>query len=164
MTTDMPRIAAVSAESDTALRVTWKGGGEDVIELAGWIARASPVLAPLRDPSLFRQPQLIAYGSAVGWGDPDGDLGIDALHLSLLAAEQRPFAAEDLSAWQAETKVSNQEAAEFLGVALSTWNAYKAGAEIPKAVRMACRAATRDPVLFSAHLRPRKTGRPRKTA
>ena len=83
---DMPRIAAVSAETDTALRVAWKGGGEDVIELAGWLARGGPRLSDLREPAVFRMPTPVHYGTAVGWGDPDGDLAIDAYHLSLIAA------------------------------------------------------------------------------
>ncbi|WP_197514189.1 hypothetical protein [Methylobacterium platani] len=164
MTMDAPCIAAVSAASDTALRVNWEGGGEDVVELAGWIGRTSPLLAPLRDPVLFRQPQIVAYGSAVGWGDPDGDLAIDSHHLILLATEQRSFKAEDLAVWQLRAQVTDQEAAEFLGIPLSAWIAYKAGAEIPKVVGMVCRAAVRDPVLFSAHLRPKMVGRARSSA
>jgi hypothetical protein len=59
--------------------------------------------------------------------------------------------------------LSNQEAAEFLRVSLSTWNAYKAGTStVPAAIGMICRAALRDPILLQAHYRPRKTGRPRK--
>lgn len=58
MMQSLPRIAAVSAVSDTAPHVAWKGGGEDVIERAGWIARASPALAPLMDPAVFRTPGL----------------------------------------------------------------------------------------------------------
>lgn len=81
MPEDMPSIAAVSAETDTALRVAWEGGSADVIELAGWISGASLALEPLKDPAVFRAPRLAAYGAAVAWGEPDGDLAIDSWHL-----------------------------------------------------------------------------------
>lgn len=163
MTQDMPRIDVVSAETDTALRVTWKGGGEDVIELAGWLARLSEPLAALKTPAVFREPILTSYGAAVAWGDPDGDLAIDAYHLSLIAAEQRPYGSRDLAAWQAALGLSNNEAADFLRLSLSAYNAYKAGERpVPGLVAMLCRATLRDPVLVHAHHRPRKAGRPRK--
>jgi type IV secretory pathway TrbD component len=59
--------------------------------------------------------------------------------------------------------LSNNEAADLLGISASTWNAYKAGAPIPAAVAMLCRAAQRDPILMQAHYRPRQAGRPRKS-
>lgn len=163
VTETMPRIAAVSAETSTALRIAWKDGKEDVIELAGWLSRVGPVLAPLRDPAVFRAPILAHYGAAVGWGDEKGDLGIDAYHLSLIAAEQRPFSAADLAAWQAAVDLSNNEAADFLRLSLSAFNAYKAGDRpVPGAIAMLCRAALRDPVMVHAHHRPRQAGRPRR--
>ena len=62
-------------------------------------------------------------------------------------------------------QLSNHEAAALLGIAVSTWNAYKAQGNIPSAVAMLCRAAQRDPIMMQAHFRPRRTaGRPRKVA
>jgi type IV secretory pathway TrbD component len=62
-------------------------------------------------------------------------------------------------------QLSNQEAAALLGIAVSTWSAYKAQGNIPSAVAMLCRAARRDPILMHAHFRPRRAaGRPRKIA
>ena len=161
MTTPTPRIAAVTAEGQTALRLRWKGGGEAHAELVGWIATGGEVLAPLLASDLFRAPRIAEHGTAVAWGDDD-DLMIDAVHLEQIAAEQQPFGAQEIAGWQEAMRLSNQEAAGFLGVSLSTWNAYKAGARIPTAVAMLCRAATRDPLLLQAHFRPRKPGRPRK--
>jgi len=62
--------------------------------------------------------------------------------------------------------LSNQEAAELLGISLSTWNSYKAGGKdkVPLPVAIACRAAQRDPIILQAHYRPRKVGRPRRVA
>jgi hypothetical protein len=43
----------------------------------------------------------------------DGDLAIDALHLKMLADEQRPFGNNDVGAWQERVRISNAEAADF---------------------------------------------------
>ena len=66
--------------------------------------------------------------------------------------------------WQKAMALSNSEAADLLGISVSTWNAYKAGASIPGAIAMLCRAARRDPILMQAHYRPRRAGRQRKSA
>jgi hypothetical protein len=92
-----------------------------------------------------------------------GDLAIDAAHLKLLADEQKIFDAREASKWQDELGLSNNEAADLLHISLSSWNSYKAGtAPIPTPLAMLCRAILRDPILVQAHLRPRRTGRPRK--
>jgi hypothetical protein len=135
------------------------------VNLAGWIASGSSDLAPLADPERFATARLMEWGSAVTWAEgEDGDPGIDASHLLMIAEAQAPFSAEEAKAWQAELKFSNREAAAFLGIALSTWNAYRAGDfPVPHLVAMACRASLRDPVLVSAYFRPRPpAGRPRK--
>lgn len=161
MTQSLPRVAAVEWLGDGQIHVTWTDGAADRVNLSGWIGTGGEVLAPLTSEAMFKTVRLGDYGTSVEWGEEDGDLAIDAHHLRLLAAEQRGFIKSDLTAWQAEVGLSNQEAAEFLGIALSTWNAYKAGATIPAPVAMTCRAALRDPILLHAHYRPRKAGRPR---
>lgn len=161
----LSRIARVSAEGASALRIVWDAGDEVVVELAGWIATGGDILAPLRDVTIFRAPAVGEYGAAVVWGDPDGDLAIDAAHLRLIAREQQPFTAPDLAAWQAAAALSNQEAADLLRVSVSQFSAWKAGApRVPASIAMLCRAVHRDPLLMHAHYRPRKAGRPRKTA
>jgi type IV secretory pathway TrbD component len=159
-----PRIARVTVPGPTTLRIKWKQGPTDQVELAGWIATGGDILSALNKPAVFAKARVADYGSSVAWGDDD-DLRIDAVHLEKLAREQRPFGAKDASEWQTEMRLSNSEVASFLGIAISTWNTYKAGGIIPAAVAMLCRAAQRDPVLMHAHFRPRRTaGRPRKTA
>jgi hypothetical protein len=144
------------------LRVTWKNRSPDRIDLSGWIATGSDVLAPLQDPDLFDRPRVADYGASVAWGKNE-DLRIDSVHLIMIAAEQRPFNAAEAARWQRAMALSNQEAADLLGISPSTWNAYKAGASIPSAIGKLCRAARRDPMVMQAHYRPRKAGRPRKT-
>jgi hypothetical protein len=160
----MPRIQKVAASTPTILDVKWKGGGQtEHIDLAGWIATGGDALAPLRNPDLFSRPFVDDYGASVAWDDDD--LRIDAVHLALLAQEQRPFAAREAARWQDEMGLSNREVAEFLGIAVSTWNAYKSTGNVPSTVAILCRAARRDPILMQAHYRPRRpAGRPRKSA
>jgi hypothetical protein len=152
-------IAAVMAEADKSLLVTWQDGRMDRVALAGWIATGGEALAPLKEWQLFATARVGEYGADIEWDD-EGDLRIDAYHLAQLAIEQST--AFDAAAWQRKIGLSNQEAADFFDVALSTWNAYRAGSSpVPGAVRIAARAALRDPLVVQAHYRPRQAGRPR---
>jgi hypothetical protein len=160
----IPKIVSATPTAPTTIDVTWRHGGSDEIDLAGWIATGGELLAPLKDPALFRASRVGQYGEAVEWGE-SGDLAIDAHHLHQIAMEQRRFEKAELAEWQARASLSNREAADFLQVSLSTWNAYKAGTSpVPPTVGMICRAALRDPILLQAHYRPRTIGRPRKSA
>jgi hypothetical protein len=155
---ELPRIAKVKADLPSSLVISWRGGGKSQVDLAGWIAIGGEILAPLRDPALFATARVDEYGADVQWGDDD-DLLIDGRHLRMLADEQRPFGPADIEAWQRAANLSNQEAADFLGIALSTFHAYRKGSSIPTAVQIACRAALRDPMVMQAHFKPRYAGR-----
>ena len=160
---EIPRIEAVKVDAPSSLIVRWRGKrGGDTVNLTGWIATGGDVLAPLKDASIFGRAHVASYGAAVAWDD--GDLAIDAMHLKMLADEQRPFGNNEVRSWQDRVQVSNAEAADLVGVSLSTWNSYRVSAKIPAAVAIALRAAERDPLLMQAHLRPRTAGRPRKAA
>jgi len=63
--------------------------------------------------------------------------------------------------WRKSLKLSIQEAADALGLSKRTVNDYGKAEKIPTAVAMACRAMERDPLVLSAHFKPRKAGRPR---
>jgi Protein of unknown function (DUF2442) len=159
----IPRIERVTVISPTALRIKWKQGATDKVDLAGWIATGGDTLSALHQPAVFAKAEISDYGSSVAWDDDD--LRIDSVHLELLAREQRPFGAKEATKWQEAMQLSNHEAASLLGIAVSTWNAYKSEGTIPAAVAMLCRAAQRDPVVMNAHFRPRRAaGRPRKSA
>ena len=161
MKNELPRIEAVTIEGPSTLRVRWRGKrAADVVNLSGWIATGGDLLAPLRDPAKFSRASIANYGAAVGWDNDD--LAIDTLHLKKLAEEQQPFSNRDIRNWQNAVKLSNNEAADLLGVSVSTWNAYKVNATIPQPVAIVLRAALRDPLVMQAHLRPRTAGRPRR--
>jgi hypothetical protein len=160
MTPETPRIDKVSVTGPGTLRVKWKGKGTPVdVNLTGWIATGGEILAPLNKKNNFGKATVGNYGTAVLWDD--GDLAIDATHLMLIGNEQKKFSKDDARSWQLATGLSNNEVADLLGISLSTWNAYKAGASaIPLTIAMTCRAILRDPLIMQAHLRPRKAGRP----
>jgi DNA-binding transcriptional regulator YiaG len=164
MENELPRIEAVTVEAPATLRLRWRGKkSASTVNLVGWIATGGDILASLKDPAVFGKAHVAAYGGAVAW-DADGDLAIDAVHLKMLADEQKPFSSRDVQAWQDEVEVSNSEAADFLGISVSTWNSYKANAKVPQSIAMTLRCALRDPLLMQAHLRPRIAGRPRKAS
>jgi hypothetical protein len=162
MNQSIPRISTVGAIGASVIKVKWKDRTSDRVDLSGWIATGGDILAPLQEIEVFDSPRVSEYGASIAWGDDD-DLRIDAVHLEQIAAEQRPFGARAAATWQKAMSLSNNEAADLLGISVSTWNAYKAGASIPAAVAMLCRAAQRDPILMQAHYRPRRAGRPRKS-
>lgn len=160
---DLPAIKAVKPlPKPYGLRVTFKDGGTADVDLTGVVHRVK-AFAPLRDPKRFRRVAVIPYGPGVGitWGD---DLDYSAESLRTLADIQAPFAAETFRAWQQALGLSNRQAADVLGLSVETVNKYRAGATIPDVVALACRAVEHNPALASARFRPRRPGRPRKTA
>ena len=159
---DICRVASVEPLAGTALKLGWRDGAESVVELAGWIATGGALLAPLNDRAVWTTAHVADFGATVEW---DGDdLAIDAVHLQSIAEDQREFDVKDLHRWQEDVGLSNNEAADFLGVSLRTWKNYRAGAPIGNAVKMILRATQRDPLLLHAHYRPRRSGRPKRAA
>lgn len=154
------RLKSVKALGASRLKLAWRGGGSAVCDLAGLIARARG-LAPLADSAVFAKAKVIDWGAGVGW--PNG-LDLSAQTLGRIAAEQAVFDASSFRAWQATLGLSNQEAADALGMTLGTIKNYRNGHAIPPAVAVACRAMMNDPHVIAAHYRPRKPGRPRAVA
>lgn len=155
-----PRLKTVKALAGSKLKLTWRGGKTTLCDLTGLIAR-SKVLAPLGEAAVFSKAKLIDWGAAVGW--PKG-LDLSAQTLRRIADEQASFDADSFRAWQAALGLSNQEAADALGLTLGTIKNYRNGHAIPPAVAVACRAMMKDPHIIAAHYRPRKPGRPRVAA
>ena len=81
------RIQAVAVEGPTTLKVKWKRGPTERINLSGWIANGGEILAALSKPDVFGKPRVADHGAAVAWDE--SDLRIDAMHLQQLAVEQR---------------------------------------------------------------------------
>lgn len=157
---DVARITAVAATGASTLAVTWTDGTASAVDLAGWIARGGRRFAALGNALVFADVKRGLYDASVTWDDEEGDLSIDAEHLRMLAEHQAPFDAAAAVRWQEDARVSNVEAADLLGIAPSTWAAYKAGTAIPATVARLCRAMQGEPSMLSAHLRPRMAGNP----
>lgn len=157
------RIAAVKATAPYMVSIDWKPAGHDHVDLSGWIATGGPLLETLLTPSMFATAEVAEHGTSIAWAGDD-DLRIDAVHLKTLADAQRPLDTQELVNWQSEVEISNREAADLMGVSLSTWNNYRAGMTVPTAVQMIIRAVKRDPIIMQAYFRPRRAGRPPKEA
>ncbi|NTE56355.1 hypothetical protein G6M78_14855 [Agrobacterium tumefaciens] len=157
-----PRVKAVVPNLPSFLVIDWIDGSQSTADLTGWIATGGELLNALRSAAIWTTATVTDYGASVEWEGED--LAIDAYHLYQIAEDQRDFDVEDLRKWQEEIGLSNNEAADFLGVTLRTWNNYRAGAPVSHAVKMLLRATQRDPLLMHAHFRPRRTGRPKHAA
>ena len=150
---DVARIQKVHVTSPTTLAVTWGDDSVSPVDLAGWITRGGRPFAALGNALVFAGASVGLYGGNVTWDDDEGDLAIDSEHLRMLAGHQAPFDVAAAARWQEDMRVSNAEAADLLGLAQSTWAAYKAGTTIPSTVARLCRAMRDEPTMLSAHLR-----------
>jgi hypothetical protein len=159
MTTDAPaNIEKVEILPGFGLRLKYRKGGWRKVDLEGFIARYKSV-AKLAEPARFAKAKVIDWGAAIGW---PGDIGIGADTLLRLSQEQASFGPLQFAAWQERANLSNQECADVLGLALTTIKSYRrAGATIPDAVAIACRAMENEPATLAAHFRPRRSGRPK---
>jgi len=137
------RIVAVqAAETSHTVAVTWKDGQSTRVDLSTLLDR-TPIFAPLRDASLFRQVQVGEDGWEIVWPGSE-DLAVDAHHLARLAMEQSGEAMppETFRAWRVAHGLSLTRAAQVLGLSRRTVAYYESGARIiPKLVRLACKGA-----------------------
>lgn len=164
------RIDDVAVLGGMQVLVRWRDETASLhVDLAGWIGTGGAVLAPLKRPEIFARAVVGDYGASLTWDGGEGDLSIDAHHLRQIALAQAPFRVGTAPGryardWQARVGLSNQEAASLLGIVPSTWNAYKAGRALPRALGLLMQASERDPLILQAHYRPRTRGRPRRAA
>lgn len=156
-----PRIAKIETKPGAILRFLVKG---DKVwrqaDLSGLVPRYA-LLEALKDEALFANARIIDWGAGVGW---PGERDVYAGTLLRLSEEQSRFSNADFRAWQAAVRLSNNEAADVLGVSLGTVKNYRSAGEIPSGIAIACRAMQRDPAVLAARLVPRRAGRPRKAA
>lgn len=161
MANTYPRISRIHpAGAPWALTIDWENGERDTVDLTGVIARV-PAFKPLEDAALFHQVEVVAFGDAIGWPG-NLDYGADTLHM--LAEEQRPMTGTAFKRLIQTIGLSTGEIADILGVAPSTIKNYVRAERVPAHVAIAMRAIVRDPTVLRAHFRPKKAGRPRKTA
>ncbi len=153
-----PRIEKIDVTGPFRLTVQWQNGAENTINMEGVVYGFAP-FAPLRDPVSFANLEIMGWGDGIEWPEHGLDYSADSLHF--LTQEQQPLLPRHLKLWQQRMKLSNNEAADWLGVSLSTWKTYiRDGSNIPQVVQIAIRAAEQQPGIFQAQYKPRHTGRP----
>jgi len=156
MTANLPNIEKLKVEKPYILHLKFRGRKWRTANLAGLIARET-FLKPLSDASLFAQAAVIDWGAGVGWSD---DRDLSASTLWRISEEQSAFTNADFVRWQASLDLSNQEAADALGLSLRTIKNIRSGVvPVANAVAIACRAMQADRTLLAAHFEPRKPGR-----
>jgi hypothetical protein len=160
---ELRRLRAVSAVRGKpyVLRVIWKDGSTDVVDMTGVVHRLE-AFAPLRDPGAFRKVRVIAEGLGIGWSK-----GLDyaARSLRILAEEQRRLTGADLIAFEKQAGLTTAETAEILDVAPRTIVSYRRSQRLPRAIGSMLRTMREDPAVLAAHYRPisrRPRGRPKK--
>ncbi len=159
MTPNFRRIATVEAQPGYRLKVTWRDGGEAVVDMTGVVHKQAH-FAALKDAAVFRQVAVIDYGTGIEWAN-----GIDysADSIEAMADEQAAMTVGELRAWKREMELSTNEMAGIFGFSASTVKAYLAGeSPIPVAVQIACNAMWGNRAILYARFRPRVAGRPRK--
>jgi DNA-binding transcriptional regulator YiaG len=144
------------------LTVTWTDGSKDKIDLTGLITRDPNFRVFEGDSEAFQSVSIADWGYTVEW---DNGLDWPAPNLKRLAEEQRLMTGTDLIVWQKSTGLSNQEAADVLGVDLKTvknWRIVEFRSKpLPTAAQWSLRHLMGDPLALMAHYRPRRAGRPK---
>jgi hypothetical protein len=132
-----PRIQKLAAEDGAKLRLGWIDGSTSLADLSELIERLEG-LAPLRDPLVFATARLGDFGWAVAWSD-DIDIGADTLFR--LAVEQKALRMDGaaLRQWRTIHELSEQRAANVLGLSLRQYRQLESGARpVPQTVALAC--------------------------
>jgi hypothetical protein len=129
---EAPNIKAVRADEDRSVVVTWKVGGDSVINLTDHLFRFE-IFAPLRaDDRLFDKIEVGEWGWSIRWSE---EMEISADTLWRLALEQ---GAAWLRDWRRGRRMTQAVAARALGVSPRMWRYYEAGSHLlPKTVRLA---------------------------
>jgi DNA-binding XRE family transcriptional regulator len=119
------------------LLIRWIDGSTSLVDLSGLIGRLEG-LKPLRDPLIFGKAHAGDFGWAVAWTD-DIDIGADTLfRLSVEQKELRMDAAA-LRHWRAAHELTEQGAANVLGITRRRYRRLESGAKpVPQTVALAC--------------------------
>ncbi len=153
----MHLIENAEFEKDFVLNVTWKNGAQDTINLVGLIERSRHFKRFLGQADEFQFVEVVENGIGIEW---DNGLDYSAESLWRMAELQRPVSKGFFSGWQSGLEISNQEAADMLGVSLATVKKYRHGSPVPRPTVLACKSILENKDAVFALYRPRHTGRP----
>ncbi|MBN9598029.1 MAG: DUF2442 domain-containing protein [Afipia sp.] len=87
MARHVQKIKAVSVIGPSRLQIVWQDAATDQVDLSDWIKTGGETLAPLLDRKMFAKAAVANHGAAVTWDEGEGDLSIDAHHLSLIGEQ-----------------------------------------------------------------------------
>lgn len=131
----LPRIAAVTALDGRRVRVTWRGGGEKIADLAP-LLESRRIFIPLReDDALFRRMSVSAFGDAIVWPGPD--LECSAVWLDRLPDDG--FDNADFRAAMDRLHLSLDGMAAALDISRRLVAAYRKDKPIPRHIGLATR-------------------------
>ncbi|MEK6788434.1 MAG: hypothetical protein AABY68_05745 [Pseudomonadota bacterium] len=121
---------------NTRLALTFADGHQATVDLTEWSRHKA--LRALSDPEVFRMAHIDARGSYVSWIDDELELAAD--NLRNLATEQAGgIGYERLWNWQHRNNLTQQRAADAIGISRRMFGYYLAGAKpIPLTVWLAC--------------------------
>lgn len=113
----LPVIASAEAVAHLTIRVQWKDGTCDLINILPMVERYK-MLRPLKaDADLFRSLKVSPHGTSIEWGE---DMDISAVMLDSLARCQRVMTTEQFRSWLAERSLTLDAAAPALGTSRRT--------------------------------------------
>lgn len=132
------RLQAVNALPNQSLHLVFEDGFEADVGLGDWIEHTRGLRA-LADPALFSQAQVGEWGWSVEWIRDELELGAD--NLRNLAIEQAGgIGHERLWVWMHECGLTQQQAADAVGISRRMLNRYLTGQKpVPKTVWLACK-------------------------
>lgn len=130
-------LTALEISPPFGLRLTFADGAALSVDLAATI-RTHRALAALADPALFVTARLDARGGYAVWIQDDLEIAAD--NLRNLAIEQAGgIGHERLANWMTEHRLTQEQAADAIGISRRMLNYYLAGSRpIPKTVWLAC--------------------------
>lgn len=131
-------LTAVKAMAGGVLQLTFADGQAMQVDVAPIVER-SPVLAPLRNPAVFRRASLGEWGGSVTWGGDVLELAAD--NLRARAIEQAGGASHEVvMEWMHRHGLTQQAAADALGISRRMLAYYVSGEKpVPRTVALACR-------------------------
>ncbi len=130
-------IKALALRAPAALMLTFADDANLVVDLAG-VINSHPALAALNDEAVFARAHIDALGGYVVWIEDELEMAAD--NLRNLATEQAGgIGPERVLNWMARHSLTQDRAAQAIGVSRRMLNYYLSGAKpIPKTVWLAC--------------------------
>ena len=111
-------LLAVKAKANQVLHLAFADGAEFDVDLSKIIAK-HPTIAALADPATFKRAKVAEWKDIVTWGTDDLELAAD--NLRARAVEQAGgFSHEGIVKWMHQHKLTQIQAAEALGMDVST--------------------------------------------